>query len=391
MAEHAKLSASGSARWLSCPPSVRLESDFPESTSLYAKEGTLAHGLGELQLRNENKEITERQFKMRLKKLNTENPIDNDMIEFVSSYTEFVMETLHKEQRSCSDASLMVEQRLDFSRWVPEGFGTGDAVIISDGTLEIIDLKYGKGVAVSAENNPQMRLYALGATETFGCLYDFEQVTTTIYQPRLGNVSSETLAVETLLEWAETEVKPKAQLAFKGEGTFLSGEHCRFCKAKGVCRTRADANIALAQEEFKSPELLEPEEIAVYLKKAKDLSTWVESLKDFAQERAVNHGAHFPGMKLVEGRSNRIYTSDKQAVEDTLVRHGYTEKEIYEPQKLLGITAMEKLLGKKKFTEVLAKYVIKPKGKPTLVFEDDKRPALNTHAEASEDFKDKIN
>lgn len=390
MAEHAKLSASGSARWLSCPPSVRLESEFPETTSPYAEEGTLAHSLGELQLRCENKEITDRQFKIRLKKLNAGGLIDNSMVEYVSSYTEYVMKTLKEHQKQCADAVLMIEQRLDFSKWVPEGFGTGDAVIISDGVLEIIDLKYGKGVEVSAEDNPQMRLYALGAIETFGCLYDFDQVAMTIFQPRLDNRSSQTLPVDELIDWAETYVKPKAALAFDGKGEFLAGDHCRFCKAKAVCRTRADTNMALAKEEFKVPELLEPEEIAGYLAKAKDLVAWVEDLKTYAQDQSLNHGVHYPGMKLVEGRSNRCYIDDLQAVEDALVRQGYTEQEIYD-KKILGITAMEKLLGKKKFTETLGDLVIKPKGKPTLVFEDDKRPALNTYAEAAEDFKEYTN
>lgn len=387
MAEHAKLSASGSARWLSCPLSVRLEAEFPETTSPYAEEGTLAHSLGELQLRCENKEITDRQFKIRLKKLNAGGLIDNSMVEYVSSYTEYVMKTLKEHQKQCADAVLMIEQRLDFSKWVPEGFGTGDAVIISDGVLEIIDLKYGKGVEVSAEDNPQMRLYALGAIETFGCLYDFDQVAMTIFQPRLDNRSSQTLSVDELLDWAETYVKPKAALAFEGKGEFLAGDHCRFCKAKAVCRARADTNMALAKEEFKVPELLEPEEIAGYLAKAKDLVAWVEDMKAHAQDQALNHGVHYPGMKLVEGRSNRCYVDDLQAVEDALVRQGYAEQEIYD-KKILGITAMEKLLGKKKFTETLGDLVIKPKGKPTLVFEDDKRPALNTYAEAAEDFKE---
>lgn len=390
MAEHAKLSASGSARWLSCPPSVRLESEFPETTSPYAEEGTLAHSLGELQLRCENKEITDRQFKIRLKKLNAAGLIDNGMIEYVSSYTEYVMKTLKEHQKQCTDAVLMIEQRLDFSKWVPEGFGTGDAVIISDGVLEIIDLKYGKGVEVSAEDNPQMRLYALGAIETFGCLYDFDQVAMTIFQPRLDNRSSQALPVDELLDWAETYVRPKAALAFEGKGEFLAGDHCRFCKAKAVCRARADTNMALAKEEFKVPELLEPEEIAGYLAKAKDLVAWVEDMKAHAQDQALNHGVHYPGMKLVEGRSNRCYVDDLQAVEDALVRQGYAEQEIYD-KKILGITAMEKLLGKKKFTETLGDLVIKPKGKPTLVFEDDKRPALNTYAEAAEDFKEYTN
>lgn len=390
MAEHAKLSASGSARWLSCPPSVRLEAEFPETTSPYAEEGTLAHSLGELQLRCENQEITDRQFKIRLKKLNAGSPIDNSMIEYVSGYTEYVMKTLKEHQKQCADAVLMIEQRLDFSKWVPEGFGTGDAVIISDGVLEIIDLKYGKGVEVSAEDNPQMRLYALGAIETFGCLYDFDQVAMTIFQPRLDNRSSQTLPVDELLDWAETYVKSKAALAFEGKGEFLAGDHCRFCKAKAICRARADTNMALAKEEFKPPELLEPEEIAGYLAKAKDLVAWVEDMKAHAQDQALYHGVHYPGMKLVEGRSNRCYVDDMQAVEDALVRQGYTEQEIYD-KKILGITAMEKLLGKKKFTETLGDLVIKPKGKPTLVFEDDKRPALNTYAEAAEDFKEYTN
>jgi len=277
-------------------------------------------------------------------------------------------------ERITEGATVLLEQRLDFSPWVPEGFGTGDAVIITDNRLEIVDLKYGKGVPVSAECNPQLRLYALGAINEFGMLYDFKTVRTTIVQPRLDNISSEELAVEELLQWGET-VKPIAWQAFTGKGDFHAGDHCRFCRARYTCRARAEANLELAKYDFQEPEALTVEEIGEILYKAEELQQWVKDIKEYALIQAYQHGVKFPGWKVVEGRSVRKIT-DEEAVAERLRREGY------EPYKqvLYTLTEFEKMIGKKRFNEIAGDLIEKPAGKPTLVPESDKRPEIPSAA-----------
>lgn len=273
--------------------------------------------------------------------------------------------------------------RLDFSRWVPEGFGTGDLVIVADDTLYIVDLKYGKGIAVSAEWNPQMLLYSLGALELFGSLYDIEKVNMTIHQPRLENVSTFEITVHDLMEWAEQELMPKAEMAAKGEGEFAVGDWCRFCKAKNTCRARAEEYLRLAQMEFKPPELLSEEEIAEVLKVADELAKWSADVYAYAQDEAITHGRVWNGFKLVEGRSNRKYVNEEE-VADAAKAAGY--EDIYK-KSLIGITEMEKLMGKKDFQKILGSLVYKPQGKITLVPESDKRPPIQTET-AEADFKE---
>ena len=382
---HARLSASGAHRWMACPPSVKLEEQFQDKSSEYAEEGTLAHLMAETIIRYNNGEITKRTFSTRMNKIRKEELYGRDMEDYISDYAQNVWEIFNEAKASCPDAQLLPEQRLDFSEYVPGGFGTGDVVIIADDMVQVIDLKYGKGVGVSAVDNPQLRLYGTGAYLEHSMLYDIRRVKMTIIQPRLENISTEELTVEELLKWAEEEVKPQAELAMKGEGEFRTGEHCRFCKAKAVCRARAEYNQELAKLEFRNPDILEEWEIGEVLSRAEELNNWAKDVKDYVFDQALNHGVKFEGWKLVEGKSNRKYLNEEK-VRKALEDAGYQQEDITET-KLLGITAMEKAVGKKKFGEVLSDLVIKPEGKPVLVPESDKRPELNTADSAKEDFK----
>jgi hypothetical protein len=308
------------------------------------------------------------------------------MEDYVQGYVDRVLERFAEAKAKTPDAIMLLEQRLDFSEWVPEGFGTGDVVIIADGQLEIIDLKYGKGVPVEAEGNPQLRLYGLGAYNTFSLLFDIKSVRMTIDQPRLDSVTSCELLVEDLLEWAENEVKPKAADAWEGRGKYQPGGHYRFCRGKALCKARAEANLELAKYDFTDPNILMPDEIGEILGRLDELMNWAGTVKDYALEQAEKHGVRWPGWKLVEGRSNRKY-SDQDAIASTLTGAGIQEALIYE-RSLLGITAMEKALGKKQFETLLGDLIIKPAGKPVLVPENDKRPEIGSVSSAKNDFAD---
>lgn len=382
---HAKLSASGAKRWMSCTPSVALESQFPESTSTFAEEGTFAHSLAELLINYNLGTIKKAAYTKQFNLLKKNEYYNQELQDYVEEYAGQVYEFINEAKATCKDLLVLTEQRLDFSEYVPEGFGTGDVVIIADDQLHVIDLKFGKGVGVSAEDNPQLRLYGVGALNEFGILYDIQRVKTTIIQPRLGMTTSEVLTVDELTGWAAKEVKPRAELAMAGEGEFVVGDHCRFCKARKTCRARAEYNLELTKMEFNSPELLEDNEIGEVLKRADQLANWVKDITEYALEEAIK-GKKWDGWKLVEGRSNRKYIDDIK-VADTLKGAGYEEAVLYE-KKLYGITAMEKLVGKKKFTELLNDLIEKPQGKPTLVDEKDKRPELSSIQSAKEDFKE---
>lgn len=381
---HAKLSASGAKRWISCPPSVQLEAQFKDTSSSFAEEGTFAHSLAETIINYNLHNMTKAEFNKALKKLQENEYYNKELQEYIDSYQHFIFECVNEAKAQTKDVTVLTEQRLDFSEYVPEGFGTGDVVIISDGLLHIIDLKYGKGVGVSAEGNPQLRLYGLGAIEAFGMLYDFDRVRMTINQPRLDNVSSEELSVEELQTWGNEVVKPRAELAMSGGGEFVVGDHCKFCKARKTCRARAEANLELTKMEFALPELLGDEEIGEVLRKAEQLQAWVSDITDYALQEAIN-GKKFDGWKLVEGRSNRKY-ADEIEVARVLKEAGFDEAALYE-KKLYGITAMEKIVGKKTMAETLGELIIKPQGKPVLVAESDKRPELKTADQAAKDFE----
>lgn len=386
MRKHAILSASSAARWLACPPSARLEQEFESNTSIYAEEGRFAHHLAELYLRHYLGVITKEQLNARIEELKKNEFYSQEMEDHVQTYVDIAAEKINAARAKSKDAIVFLEQRLDFSYWVPEGFGTGDLTLITNDLVEVVDFKYGKGVPVSAERNAQMRLYGLGAYQLFNMLYDIRTVRMTIVQPRLDNISTEWLPIDELLTWGNEVVKPIAQLAYEGKGEFSAGDHCQFCQARYTCRARAEANLELAKYEFQDPPLLEQEEIADVLGRATELRSWVADVLDYALVQARDHGVHWPGWKLVEGRSNRKYVDD-DAVADVLKRAGYKHADIFE-EVLKGVTKMEKLLGKKKFTELLtdAGLVIKPPGKPTLVPESDKRPEIDPLASAKKDF-----
>ena len=369
---HALLSASSSDRWLHCPPSARLCETYEDKGSDYAAEGTDAHALCEYKPR---------------KALGMEavDPTENmtwfnqEMDDCASGYAAFIMELLAEARKGCSDPVVLIEQRVDFSRWVEQGFGTSDAILIADGTMHVIDYKHGLGVLVSAEDTPQMKCYALGALELFDAIYDIDTVSMTIYQPRRQNISTSQISKEELYRWADEVLKPTADLAFAGDGNFLCGEWCGFCKVKNECRARADTNLELARYDFKLPPLLTDEDIEDILSKVDGLVAWASDIKEYARQQAVS-GKKWRGWKLVEGRSNRRYTNEA-AVEQAVTKAGFDPYE----RKLLGITAMQKLLGKNRFEELLAAFIEKPQGKPTLVPESDKRPAMNT---AKHDFEE---
>lgn len=372
--KHAVLSASASHRWLNCNPSARLELEFEDRESEAAVEGTAAHALCEHKLR--------KALKMRSRKPTSTYDSD-EMDEYTDGYVTFVLETLEEARNVCTDPIILIEQKLNFSRFVPDGFGTGDCIIISDSTLHIIDFKYGQGVLVEAENNPQMMLYALGALEIYDGLYDIENISMTIYQPRRENISTWTIPVSKLQEWTENILIPKAEKAYKGEGDYCTGSWCTFCKAAVKCRARAEEKLKLAEYEFKAPPLLTDDEIEDILGKLDDLTKWANEITAYAQDAALNHGKEWRGFKVVEGRSNRKYT-DEDAVAEAAKAAGYTD--IYK-QSLISITEMEKLMGKKGFAEILGGLIYKPPGKPTLVPASDKRQAI-TKSNVNDEFNE---
>lgn len=380
---HAKLSASGAKKWIACPGSILMEATVPDKPSAYAAEGTNAHALGEAKIRLATKEYTKAKYHKAIKDLE----IDDEMEEYTDAYRDFVIERFNSAKRKDPSAILLLEQRLDFSEYVPEGFGTGDCLIIAAGTLDVIDLKYGKGVPVKAEGNPQMRLYALGALAAYDFLYDITEVNMCIFQPRIDNIDDAEMSVEELKAWGE-EIRPAAQKAFSGTEEYCAGSHCdaNFCKARPFCRAYAERKLELAKYEFKKPAQLNPEEISEILEQAEALAKWATLIKEYALDEAVNNGVIFPGYKVVEGRSNRIFAIDDTLIAAQLIAKGYEEDSFY-PRKLIGIGALEKYLGKKDFQKLLGEYVIKPVGKPTLVPESDNRPALHSAEAAKTDFE----
>ena len=377
MPNHAYLSASASERWLKCPPSAKLCAQMEDMGSPYAQQGTDAHALCqymvEKALGRDTRDPTE-----------DLTWYDAEMQEAAEGYTAFVMEQVAQAKELCPDPLVCVEQTLDFSKWVEHGFGTGDCVIVADDLLHIVDFKYGLGVLVSASGedgngNTQLMCYALGALDTFGDLYDIRRIRLSIFQPRRDNVDTFEMTKDDLLKWADGTLAPIAKLAYVGEGEFCAGDHCTFCKVKAVCRKRAEYNMELAAFDFADPPTLDEAEIAEILPQIDSLVSWAEDIKAFALEQALS-GTRYPGFKLVEGKSNRKYR-DEAEVAKVVSEAGY---EPYE-HKLMGITAMTKQLGKKRFDELLQGLIVKPQGKPVLVPESDKRPEFSS---AANDFND---
>lgn len=368
---HALLSASSAHRWLHCPPSAKLTAGVTEAPSEAALQGTAAHALAEHKLRRALKQQSKRpvsEFE------------DDAMDDYTDDYVSYVLEQYEQAKHDTPDTAIYIEQHLDFSHVVPGGFGTSDCLIVADGILHVIDLKYGLGVLVEAERNPQMMVYALGALRLFDALYDIDEVALTVFQPRRENVSTWTISVTELNEWAEQTLKPAAKLAANGEGEFCAGTWCQFCKIASTCRARAEANLELAKFEFSPPAELTQEEVAKVLAQIPELTRWASDVHDYALGQALS-GERYEGFKLVAGRSIRKYT-DETAVAEAAKAAGY--KDIYK-QSLLTITAMEKLMGKKHFSEILGNLVVKPEGKPTLVPVTDKRPELQVST-AADDF-----
>jgi len=380
MTTHARLSPSSAERWIACPPSVKLSERFPDTTTSYAEEGTTAHLVAEITIRKALGLITEQEAVTRMEEAELSLYYSKDMPGNLEPYIEYVV------SNATGADFIGLEEKLDIGEWVPGGYGTSDAVIIKGDLLEVVDLKYGQGVPVSATGNPQFRLYGLGAINEWLMLYPFSRVRCTVIQPRLDSISSEELEVPELLDWAERVLRPAALLAEKGEGEYRSGDHCRWCKAKAVCRRRAEDNMALARYEFAEPALLTNKDIADVLSAAGELKTWVSDVEAYALDQALNHGASFHGYKLVEGRSLRQLTDEDGAVR-ILLENGIAEDALY-TRSLVGIPAMEKLVGKRRLAELLKEHIVKPQGKPTLVKDTDKRPALNSTEAAAQDFKE---
>ena len=374
--KHAKLGPSGAHRWIHCTPSANQELEFEDSTSEAAAEGTAAHALAEFKLKKALGQDVDR----------PESKYDcPEMEAHTDDYVQFVMESVEEAKQHCSDPLVLVEQRLDLSCYVPGSFGTGDCLIVADHWLHVIDLKYGKGVKVDAEENPQMMLYALGALHLLEGLYEVESVAVTVYQPRRENISTWVITVDNLLAWAKETLIPRAEMAAKGEGDFIPGPWCTFCKAAVKCRARAESKLQLAQYEFAKPPLLTDEEIEQILGKLDDLTKWANEIVAYAQSEAINHGKVWNGYKLVAGKTNRRY-SDEAAVIEAVKAAGYTD--IFK-KSLIPITDMERLLGKKNFATILGNLITKPQGKPTLVPASDKRPEITTVG-AEFDFNDNM-
>ena len=382
---HAKLSSSASKRWLGCPGSVKLSEHYPNGSSIYADEGTIAHGVAEGMISKDDKLV--QKYKVEADKFYEEHPELNgtflEMKMILQPYVDYVFEEYAEQVHEDEAAQLMTEERVDLTEYIPGGFGTSDVVILRQGRLHIIDLKYGKGVSVSAEDNPQLKLYALGTLARFDMLYDIEDVVMTIYQPRLDNVSTDTIKAKDLYAWGEEVIKPGAQLALSEDAPVHAGDWCQFCPARYDCKERA--RDAMELQKYLGQMVLSPEEIAEILGKIDRLTKFAEDIKDSALTKALD-GEEIPGWKVVEGRSIRKYVGSEEEIVRQCEGAGYDQALLYE-RKLLTITNMEKLMGKKQFAEVLGAYVEKPEGKPTLAPESDKRPAI-TNNSAAEDFAD---
>lgn len=379
--EHALLSASGAERWLHCPPSARLEDTLPESTSQYAEEGRLAHKLAELTVRKKFLILKPSEYKKQLKAIEESPFYASEMKEHVETYLDYISAIVHSHT---SPPYLALERRLDYGHIAPEGFGTGDCIIIGGNVLHINDFKYGQGVPVEAEGNPQMLLYALGALAEYSALYDIKQVHISIIQPRRGKITEAWLTRTELEIWGDG-VKPVADTAYAGEGFFAAGEWCRFCRAKAQCRARSGEMTALEAFGKHLPPLLTDAEVGDILLRARELKDWVGDLEKYALSTLLA-GGDIEGWKAVEGRSNREFT-DTDAAYIAAVKAGYDEALLYE-RRPITLTAAEKLLGKKEFEAVLGGYVIKPPGKPTLAPHTDPRAPVTNQVTPEEAFSE---
>lgn len=386
---HAILSASGANRWLNCTPSARLEDEYGEkTTSQYAEEGTLAHEMCELYIKHDLlNELTDDEFNAQMDVIMSNELFNAEMLDMVPVYVDYVSGESKASKENNKMATIEIEQQLDLTEYVPESFGTADCVIISDGVMEVIDFKYGKGVPVYADNNKQLMLYGLGALRKYDTLYDIDTLKLSIVQPRINNISTWVISVNDLLDWAVNELKPAAEMAFNGLGELKSGSWCKFCSVKNQCRELAESQMEMAKYDFKQPTLLSDDEISEILSKVDQLVEWANSVHDYALKQAVDNNRIWPGFKLVEGVSRRKWIDDEKTVVDTIKANiqGATDDDIFD-MKLKGISSLEKQYGKKVVSEMLSDVIIKPQGKPTLVPLSDKRPALGLEG-AMQDFK----
>ena len=382
--KHAYLSASSANQWLNCPPSIKASEGIGDKTTTFAEEGTFAHELSELYFSNLYEELSDKNFKQQLEERKKNEYYSEELREYVEQYVDIVEEKVN-EARAQDEPILFFEHRLDLTRYVPESFGTGDVIIYYNGTVEIVDLKFGKGVEVSALNNPQLRLYGLGAYELLKDFEDVHTIKTTIIQPRLHNVSSESMTADDLVSWGLNVVRPQALKAIEGKGEFKPGNHCRFCKIRHSCRARAEANLN-ASKELTTPTTLTDDELAELLHKLPDIKRWARDVEEYCREQALENNRNFDGWKVVEGRASRKYVDNEQVFER--LKEHYDPNEISET-KVLSISKLEKQIGKKKVAELLSDLVEKPQGKPTLVTEDDKRQPITDSAES--DFTEFIN
>lgn len=361
---------------MACPPSAKLTENMPDSTSEYAKEGTLAHAICENRLL---KELGKIKTDEELEKLKQEELYDKEMLDHADTYVEFILQQIY----ACKTTPYVAaESKVDLTEYVPGGFGTADCIIVSDNTLHVVDFKYGRGVEVSPVENKQMLLYALGAWLSVNILYDITTIKMSIVQPRIDNIETWECDLEYLLKFAE-EAKEKAALAIKGEGEYKAGDHCKFCRAKAICRTFADRNMELAKFEFKKPPLLTAEEVGAILEQGNQLQDWLKCLQDWALQECLN-GKEVPGWKAVNGRSSREFKDTDAAVE-ILKSNGVDEALLYK-RVMLTLPQMEKVVGKKAFTEMVGDQVLKTPGKPTLAVASDKRPAISNVVDAAEEF-----
>ena len=381
MREHALLSASSAHRWLECPPSAVAAERYTDTGSDFAAEGTLAHTVAEFIAGNHFEVEAHDDWVQDLRMLLDDPGITKEMVEHANGYRDYIY-----EQIKSANHSELFEQRVDFSEWVPDGFGTCDCILIEGDTLTIIDYKYGVGVPVSAENNPQMRLYALGALHDFGFAYDVEKIETHIYQPRINNISTESLTVDELLAWAKT-VKPIAEKAAQGKGKYKAGAHCKFCPHAGRCRTltRTCTEYAETHDLRVAVPVLAPHEIAEVLAMEPLITLWLKRVKSQALTTMLD-GGEVPGYKVVAGRQGNRKWSDELQVAEVLKSAGYSQED-YTETKLLGPAAIDKLVGKKQAAELLGELITRDQGQPTIAAATDKRPAYDRVAEAQEDFK----
>jgi hypothetical protein len=361
---HALLSASSAARWLACPPSAVAAEAHPNEGTEFTREGTIAHEVAEGWARYGVGFLEEEQ-----------RGITKEMVECAQGYRDYIQEQLQSD-----NATVLLEQRVDFSPWVPDGFGTADCIIIQGKTMDVIDYKFGKGVAVSAQDNPQMKLYGLGALNDFGFAYDVETVRLHIYQPRLNNISVDEIPVGKLLAWAEMVVKPTAEKAAQGKGKHNPGEHCRFCPHAGRCRalTKACTETFDLHGKKASVEVLAPWEVAEILEKEQMITLWLKRVREQALTTMLN-GGEVPGFKVVAGRGSRGWADDLE-VAKLLQANGYSQEEITKTE-LLSVAAMEKAIGKKKVAELVGGHILTHTGAPTVALETDKRPAYNPTAD----------